>query len=322
MILVLIFVSTVSGCSSSGGTAPISRTGFAFDTVITITVYSEEDAALLDGCFALADHYEKLLSKTLPESDVSRINTSHGEPVSVDLETREVLRTAIYYADLSDGAFDPTIGALSSLWNFHPEHPVLPSDEEIQKALRTVDYQSITIDDTAGTVALGNPESALDLGGIAKGYIADRLKEYLLEHGVQSGLINLGGNVLTLGKKPDGQSYRIGVQKPFAAEGEAITTLSVSNQSLVSSGVYERYFEQDGTLYHHILDTKTGYPVQNNLLGVTILSEKSVDGDALSTICLCLGLKDGMELIESLPGVEAVFITKDMALHPSSRFPI
>ncbi len=135
---------------------------------------------------------------------------------------------------------------------------------------------------------------------------------------MQSALINLGGNVVVLGSKPDGSPFTIGMQKPFDEHGKAIATLSLSDSSLVSSGVYERYFRQDGRLYHHILDPASGYPVENGLLGVTILSGSSMEGDALSTTCFVLGLTEGMKLIESLPDIEAVFITEDYQLHPSS----
>ena len=158
----------------------------------------------------------------------------------------------------------------------------------------------------------------MDLGFIAKGFIADRLKESLLEKGVESALINLGGNILAVGSKPDGSPFEIGVRKPFDTQNTALTTLSLSDRSLVSSGVYERYFEKDGKRYHHLLDPFTGYPVENGLLGVTILSSSSMEGDALSTTAFVLGPEEGMALIESLPDTEAVFITEDYKLHYSS----
>ena len=160
----------------------------------------------------------------------------------------------------------------------------------------------------------------LDLGAIAKGYIADKLKEYLVENGVEHALINLGGNILIIGDKPDGSKYNIGIQKPFDQTGQPITSVKVSDTSLVTTGIYERCFEKDDTLYHHILDPATGYPCQNNLYSVTIVTKSSVMADALSTTCFLLGLKDGMELINSLEGVEALFITDDYELHYSDNF--
>ena len=176
-----------------------------------------------------------------------------------------------------------------------------------------INYHSVKVD--GNTVTLTDPEAKIDLGGIAKGYIADKLKEYLKNQGVEHALINLGGNMLALGGRPDGSDFRIGIQEPFAADGTVLTNLSISDKSVVSSGNYERYFEKDGIIYHHILDPDTGYPVQNNLYQVTIISDSSVQGDALSTTCYALGLEAGMELIQNTDGVEAVFVTDDLEVH-------
>ena len=162
-----------------------------------------------------------------------------------------------------------------------------------------------------------DPKCRIDLGGIAKGYIADRLKEYLEKEGIEHATINLGGNVLTIGTKPDGSDYKIGIQKPFAADGEVLEVLSVHDRSVVSSGDYERYFEKDGVIYHHILDPQSGWPVQNDLDQVTILSDSSADGDALSTTCYVLGLEKGMKLIQEMDDVEAIFVTKEGEIYRS-----
>ena len=193
---------------------------------------------------------------------------------------------------------------------------MIPNAGEIAAACDTVDYHNIRIN--GNEVSLKNPDTQIDVGGIAKGYIADRMKEFLNENGITSGFINLGGNFLALGPKQDGSAYTVGIQKPFAEDGTALATVKVTNETVVSSGVYERYFEVDGTRYHHILDTATGYPYENDLLGVTIITDSSVDGDALSTTCFSLGLSDGMALVERLPDTEAIFITDDYALHTSS----
>ena len=187
-----------------------------------------------------------------------------------------------------------------------PEHFLGP--ETLAKAVSLVDYHTVEVKDQ--TVTLKNPKAALDLGGIAKGYIANRLQDFLTEKGVTGAVINLGGNVLTVGEKPDGSLWKIAIQKPFAEKGEALDAVSLKQGSVVTSGVYERYFYKDGILYHHLLDPSTGYPVKNDLYAVTILSKHSVDGDALSTICFVLGYEKGAELIRSLnmPGLEAIFV--------------
>ncbi len=316
----LFWALMLSGCGKAS--EPISRTGFYFDTAVTITVYDATDEPLIDTCFSLCQKYEELFSRTKEGSDVYRINHSQGKPVEVSPETISLLQTALSYAKLSNGRIDPTIAPLSSLWDFgvqaalDEEQVRIPDETQIQEGLSHVGYEKIHL--SGNQVVLEDPGASIDLGFVAKGYVADRLKEYLLEQGVEHALLDLGGNVLTLGSRPDGEPFRIGIQRPFDQGGSAAAILSVRDQSLVSSGVYQRYFEKDGRLYHHILDPQTGYPVENSLYSVTILSRSSLEGDALSTTCFCLGLEEGMKLIESLPGVEAVFITQDQVLHPSS----
>ena len=173
-----------------------------------------------------------------------------------------------------------------------------------------MDYHNIEISDN--TVTLKNPKTQIDLGGIAKGYIADQMKAQLRSDGITEGIINLGGNVLCIGQKRNGSDFNIAVKKPFTETGEYMEVLHINDYSVVSSGTYERYFYSDnGTFYHHILNPATGYPYDNNLCDVTIISSESTVGDCLSTTCFVLGLDDGMKLINSLDGIEAVFITND-----------
>lgn len=317
-IMLCIMCLIVPGCSRN--MEQISKSGIYFDTVITITLYGTEHYELLDECFLLAEKYENMLSKTAETSDVYKINHSNGAPTVVDEETIYLLEKSLSYADMTDGAIDPTILPLSDLWNFG-ENDIVPDDADISSALSCVGYENVIIDKEAQTVALKDPNAGIDLGFIAKGYIADKMKEYLLSEGVESALINLGGNILCVGDKPDGNSFLLGIQIPFEKSGTEAPTVKVSDQSLVTSGVYERYFYQDDVLYHHILDTDTGYPVNNGLWSVTILSDSSMEGDAYSTICMCLGLEDALELIEATEGIEAMFITEDMEIVYSSGFP-
>lgn len=288
-------------------------TGLYFDTVIQIEVWGA-DRSVLDECETICEHYEQLLSPTIETSEVSQINRAQGNPVTVSEETAELIRLGIEYGELSHGKFDITVASATDLWNFHDsEEKNLPDDNELAEAVSHIDYHNVKID--GNTVTLTDPDARIDLGGIAKGYIADKLKEYLKDQDIEHALINLGGNMLALGGRPDGSDFKIGIQEPFATDGTVLTSLSVTDQSVVSSGNYERYFEQDGVIYHHILDPDTGYPVQNDLYQVTIISDSSVQGDALSTTCYALGLEDGMELIKSMDGVEAVFVTNDLKLH-------
>lgn len=315
---------TLTGCSGlkslSEESTCIEDVGYYFDTVVKLTIYGTSDTSIIEDCFAEMARYDDMLSRTKEGSDIWNINHSNGAPVEVSAETIDLLQLAISFAQLSDGAFDPTIGSVTALWDFTENtEGILPAPELIASALTHVDYTAINIEGTE--ITLADPEAAIDLGGIAKGYIADQLKSFLINKGVKSALINLGGNNLAIGTKPENQPWKIGVKKPFGGESDLVSILPVDDQSVVTSGIYERYFEKDGRIYHHLLDTSTGYPTDNSLQGVTILSDSSGAGDALSTICFTMGLEKGMNLIESLENTEALFITEDGTLHRSSGFP-
>ena len=327
-ILLLSITSMMIGCTKN--TEPISRTGFYFDTVIQITLYDTEDETILDGCFALAEKYETFFSATKEGSDVWSINHGNGKPVTVSEETFSLLVTAVDYANTTEGRIDPTIRPVSELWNFRSEEKAqVPKDTAVKEALSHVSYDTIlfgvspseeTGEPVYNTVTLQDPKAAIDLGFIAKGYIADKMKEYLLSQGVESACISLGGNVLVIGEKPDGSPFRIGIQEPFAPEGTPLETVEVRDTSVVTSGIYERYFYEGDTLYHHILDTSTGYPVDNELVSVTIICESSTKADAFSTSCLCMGLEEGRQYLDR-EKVEYLLITKDGTQYRSENFP-
>lgn len=324
-----------------------SITGFAFDTVYTITIYQGGNQEMLDECVAKCTEYEQMFSRTLETSELYRANLLSelyekqdiaamermkqegqlpnyqiGEngilAVEVSKPLAELVAAGIKYGVVSKGEFDITIAPVSRLWNFTADHPKIPGQSAIAGALSYVDYHTVTVQEQR--IHFRQPGSALDLGGIAKGYIADQIKKYLVAQGVKSALIDLGGNILCIGGKPDGSDFRIGIQHPFAERNETIATVALQEQSVVSSGIYERYFTDQDQMYHHILDPKTGYPRENDLMAVTIVSDQSVDGDGFSTSCFGLGLDEGMQLINRTKGVTAVFITKDEKLHYANGF--
>ena len=330
LISVFILTSTILiGCTRN--TEPISRTGFYFDTVIQITLYDTEDDSVLDDCFDLAEKYENLFSATKEGTDVWNINHANGKTVTVSEETVALLVKSVDYANTTEGRIDPTIHPVSALWDFGSEGKAhVPEETEIKEALSHVSYDNIrfgvgpseeTGESVYNTVTLQDPEAAIDLGFIAKGYIADKMKEYLLSQGIESACISLGGNVLTIGEKPDGSPFRIGIQEPFAPEGTTLDTVEVRDTSVVTSGIYERYFYEGDTLYHHVLNTATGYPVDNELAGVTIICESSIKADALSTACLCLGLEEGRRYLDAEKDVAYLLITKDGMQYRSENFP-
>lgn len=294
---------------------PISKTAVMMDTIVSITLY-EGDEALLEDCMAYCETLAGKLDNYADDSEISALNAHPEEMVSLSDETLDLLRIGQGYETRSGGKFSIRLGALCTLWDFHEESAYLPKQEEIEQALASSKASSLEIGEDAA--CLHGAGAAVDLGGIAKGYLADCLKAYMQEKGVTSAIINLGGNVLTIGKKPDGSQFLVGIQKPFAADGEIALGVRAEDSSVVTSGVYQRYFKQDGKLYHHILDVETGYPVETDLYSVSVLSENSVDGDALSTICMIYGLEDGLALIEDTPDVEAIFITDENEIVYSS----
>lgn len=324
--------------TSTTGNQPISISSIKLNTAVQITIYDSQDKALLNDCLALCDKYELIFSRTNEKSELYKLNhrkdVSDGDfgtdgpttpyPVSGTADTWHIsedlaalLSEGLDITKESDGAFDIAIAPLTSLWDFTAEDPRVPDDAAIQKALPLCSSDGVTID--GQDITLPSDDIQFDVGAIAKGYIADRLKDFLIKKGVKSAIINLGGNVLCIGSKPDGTPFKIGIQKPFADRNETEAVMDITGKSVVSSGIYERCFKQDGKLYHHILNPQTGYPYDNGLISVTIISDQSVDGDALSTTCFALGLEDGLKFAEK-KGVQAVFITEDYELHYTDGF--
>lgn len=308
----------LSGCSGLPRERSQTYTDTLFDTVISVQIFDSVDEDVLKGCEKLCKKYDSMFSNKIEDSEISRINSAGGNPVEVSKETIKLIKKGIYYSEMSDGVFDITIAPVSNLWDFKAETPLVPSPEAIAEAVSHVNYENIIIRDN--TVKLTDPHAGIDLGAIAKGYIADRIKDYLEEEGVRHAMINLGGNVLAMGSKLDGSDYNIGIQKPFDETGEPITSVKISDKSVVTSGIYQRYFKADGKIYHHILDPNTGYPCENNLYSLTILTDSSLTADALSTTCFLLGYDRGMKLINQLDNVDAVFITNDNQIHYSKNF--
>lgn len=301
---------------------PITATAFKLNTVVTVTIYDSQDTSLLDEALALCDYYEEIFSRTKETSELYRLNHgtlpkgSDGFLISSELE--ELIRSGLSYGELSKGAFDIAIEPVSSLWDFTSGEKIVPQETAIQTALPLVNDQDVLLNNHQ--LSFQKEGMGLDLGAIAKGFISDRIKDFLVSKGIKSATINLGGNVLCIGNRPGNTPFRIGIQKPFADRNETAAVIEITDKSVISSGIYERYFEKDGTLYHHILNPKTGYPCDTSLVSVTIITEHGVDGDGLSTTCFALGLEKGMELINSLPDVQAVFITDDYQLHYSDNF--
>lgn len=302
---------------------PITVTDYKLNTYVTVTIYDSSDTALLDACMALCDKYELLFSRTNPESELYRLNhgllpLSNDGYYTVSDELYEIITTGKKYSSLSGDAFCIAMEPLTSLWNFTDGEKNVPTAEQIASVLPLLSSDDILLR-APNEIAFTKDGMGIDLGAIAKGYIADKIKDYLLSQGVESALIYLGGNVLCIGEKETG-AFNIGIEKPFDTDSTPAVVVSVTDTSVVTSGVYERYFEKDGNFYHHLLDKTTGYPIDNNLSAVTIITPVSTDADALSTTCFSLGLEKGMELLESLDYADGFFITKDGEYYYTNEF--
>lgn len=295
----MLILLLLCGCNS--GETENSETRFLLDTVCTVTADCGDD--IINGAFSLCENLERTLSKTVTDSDVYKLNNTEGF-VSVSDGTLKTVERALYYSELSGGKFDITIAPVSALWDF--KNQVIPSRDEISEALQNVDYHSIEIKN--GEISSGTKQ--IDLGGIAKGYIADRATEYLKENGAANALVNFGGNICMIGE------YNIGIQKPF--DDSVIASIALKDKCVVTSGIYERYIESYGKIYHHILDPKTGYGAENELASVTVIGEKALDCDALSTVCMLLGTESGMDIINNTADTEAVFIDRENNITLSS----
>ena len=257
---------------------------------------------------AMCERYENLFSRTIPTSDVSRINGAQGEAVAVATETAQLVARALTYCEKSDGVFDVTAGCLTRLWDFHQD--IVPEKQTLQQAVQHVDWHTVSVFQENGTwyVQLADPDAALDVGGIAKGWIADELGEYLQHEGFENFLINLGGNVLAHGHNAKSKPWTIGITNPFPDQSENVV-VRCTGESVVTSGTYERCFQKNGVLMHHILDPQTGFPVVTDAVGATIVCEKSIDAEGFSTTALALGVEGGLAFCKAQPEIiSAIFI--------------
>ena len=292
----------------------IDKTFFALGTVNTIMLNQCGNLEIIDKAVQRVYEIDDRMSAFKDDSDVSKIGKNAGFGMQkVHKETFDLIKKAVKFGALSDGAFDITMRPMIELWGINKKENYIPSDHEIQETLKLVNYRDIVLDEKRCSVALRNQGQSIDLGGIAKGYAADEVKRILLEHGIESAIINLGGNVVTIGEKLPGQEWRVGIQNPLSPTGEYLGVLSASNKTIVTSGSNERFFVKDGVRYHHIIDPRTGSPVQNELLSATAICDSSADADAITTAIFILGPQNSIELSTQLK-VETVFVTKDLSI--------
>ncbi|HTX74267.1 MAG TPA: FAD:protein FMN transferase, partial [Rectinemataceae bacterium] len=305
----LSIATTALALGSCARKSPVehTRTDFVLGTVCTIRLAEGGSESLLDSGFALLRHIEDELSVNKPGSQIDAVNAAAGKhPVAVGADALAIIQRDLHYSQITDGAFDASVGPLVKLWGIGTDHARLPSVSEIKQARSLVGWKDVVVDAAAGTIFLRRPGMALDLGSGTKGYATDQLVTLFAGAGVRSAVIDLGGNIFVMGSRPDGKPWRVGLQNPDNSErGSYIGIASLVNRTMVTSGVYERFFIQDGKRYHHILDPFTGYPVDNGLTSVTVIADKSFDADGFTTALFAVGRERGMGLAKEA-GVDVI----------------
>lgn len=290
--------------------AQASQDFYAMDTVMNITAYGEKAEEAVQECVQYISGLEAAISRTLEDSEISQLNNADGEPTELSEQTAEILSDALEIAQKTEGAFDPTVATLSDLWQIGTEDAHLPEEQEIQDALAPVGYEKVSQD---GTTVTMEPGTRIDLGGIGKGYAADHVVEILKSYEIERAIISLGGNIYAFGSKDDGVDWKVAITNPDN-EQEYLGTLSVSDTSIVTSGDYERYFEQDGKRYCHIFDSATGYPAETDLRSVTVVTPDSTTADGYTTALFVMGHDKAIEFCEQ-NGIEAVLVRDDHTVY-------
>lgn len=353
LIAVLIIAFAFIVKNNNVNKEPIVISGFYFDTYVSVTIYDDITCQLQSDIIALLSYYDSILSPNNKDSMVSKVN--NNEDIYVNEDYISLLTKSIEIADETDGLIDPTILSVYSLYDFEPSNTFNPEPDDISSALDHVDYTKISLD---GNKVIKDKKAQIGFGFIAKGYIADRLRDLLLKNNVKNALIDLGGNILVVGDKGN-DGYIIGLENPYSNMSSSllsdyvydkstleyvnylkehssnklettvpsdscinpILTLKLSDASMVTSGIYERYYISDGVIMHHILDTSTGLPVNNELLSVSIIGPDSTLCDAYSTACFLMGTKEGLEFLDTKKEYHGIFITKCNDILYSTDFP-
>lgn len=308
ILLIALIVFILSSCSLT----PYSQSEFMMDTQCVITVYSKADLEKLGDVFSYLRGIERMISRYEEGSEVFRINEAAGvTAVKVSEETFSLIAKAKEISLLTGGAFNPLLGKISDMWNFTGTEHRIPSHDELENIIAAAgDMDNLVLDEEHCSVYLASPFLSLDLGGIAKGYASGKAAAMLAGEGVEKAIINLGGNIYAVGSRSPAEGWRIGLQNPDSSEGGYFTVVNASDEAVVTSGAYQRYFISDGVVYHHILDPATGYPAQTDLASVSVINSDGTLADALSTALFVMG-SAGAETFCTEHGIKAVLLTSD-----------
>lgn len=319
---------SVPGAASGAdqaGEGVVKKEIYAMDTIMDLTIYGcrkdgtvlsdEALGEVMNQAVALIQRLESLLSVTQKESDVAKLNAAGGSPVAVAAETYELMEKCLVYSEETEGLFDISIYPLVREWGFTTEEYRIPSEDELTEVRKKIDYKKIQLRD--GNMIQMDADMQIDLGAAAKGYLSQKLMDLFQEKGVQSAIVSLGGNVQTMGKKEDGSLYKVGITDP--SDGVSLYgTLDVEDKAVITSGIYQRYFEKDGQTWHHIMDKRTGRPAENTLASVTVIAEEGTAGDALATALYVMGEEGAKEFQKQHPEIEIILIRKDGSVWQSA----
>ncbi|MDR3597203.1 FAD:protein FMN transferase [Clostridium sp.] len=316
IIVIILIVIFITGKYENN---EIVKSSYALGTLINLRAYGSKAEKAIDEALERLNNIDDKMSAFKESSEISKINYMAGtSETSVGRDTYLVVKKAIEYSKVLEGTFDPTIRPLVKLWNIGTKEEKIPEEAEIRAAKKLVNCSDVILDESNTSIMLKHKNQALDVGGIAKGFAADEVRDIFLKHNIKSALIDLGGNIFALGAKQDNTPWRVGIQNPFKPRGEFIGILSVKNKSIVTSGNYERYFMKDGKRFHHIIDPKTGYPSESKIISATIISDNSIDGDGLSTGVYILGVDKALKIIDAIEGIDAIFVTEDKKVYMTS----
>ncbi len=314
MALICLILMTCTGCGKTPVPEKETAEIFAMDTIMDLTVYGGSASELLTEARQLVQKYEGLFSVNIKTSDVAKLNQSAGRPVQVSPETYELIQKSIGITKETEGLFDISIYPLVRAWGFTKGEYRVPEPEELRRLLEKVDASKIQLGpDNKVTLAEG---MEIDLGGIAKGYLSQKLTELFREGGAQAAVVSLGGNVQTFGKKPDGAPFMVGITDP--SDGTSLLgTVQVGEKAVITSGSYQRYFEKDGKVYHHIIDKRTGAPAQSDLTSVTVIGEDGVTADSLATALFVMGKERAVQFAASHSEIQLVLVDTESSIWTS-----
>lgn len=297
---------------------PADYTGFAMSTLITQSAYGEKAAEAEIELQRRLQGFENRLSMFINESDVARLNAAAGKtPVQISKETMRLLKRGLELSQSSEGAFQLTIAPVTQLWGITTDHPQVPSDTELTQALALVDDKDLILDEAAGTAYLRREGQAVDLGGIAKGAACELARETYEEYGVSGAVLSIGGNIYVKGEKPGGKLFKIGFRDPTKSESSYLASFQMRDSVLAVSGGYERYFEQNGIRYHHIIDPATGYPAESDIVSVGVFSVDGTTADFMSTTLFVWGRARTLDYMRRADSCDVIFLDDKGMLYVS-----